>query len=147
MSRKLLVFFLLFLLCLAPVSRLWAQTDGQNLGSHQFDMTDFPQWARDLRRGEIVAFGSFPLLYLFTNLGIGLAGVDQATSMTIGMAAAGSIVLAIVDYGIERHKRKVRNREAMTLGEGVPIITITPLFDEEGDPAITTPAGPEAENP
>ena len=30
---------------------------------------EFPSWARDLRRGEIIALGSFPLVLLLSNVG------------------------------------------------------------------------------
>jgi hypothetical protein len=33
-----------------------------------YDPEEFPAWSRDLRRGEIVALGSFPVMLLLTNI-------------------------------------------------------------------------------
>jgi hypothetical protein len=127
-SRKFIFFFLLFLLCFSPVERLYAQTGTQSTASGHFDMTGFPQWTKDLRRAEIVALGSFPFMYLFTNTGIGLAGQDQSElGRTIAIAAGGAVTIAFVDFVIERYKRSVREKEARKIPDGEPIITIRPI--------------------
>ncbi|MDR3148116.1 MAG: hypothetical protein LBU00_07070 [Treponema sp.] len=91
-----------------------------------------PQWIRDLRRGEIVAFGSFPFtLFLstfamdsvrfFTNdmnraylpwplKGPGAIEMSRdEKKLTLMIAAASSITIALVDFAIVSVKR---NREA-----------------------------------
>ena len=55
--------FLLVLLLLVSVSTLHSQSSA----SSHFDMTGFPQWSKDLRRGEIVALGSFPFTLFFSS--------------------------------------------------------------------------------
>ena len=148
MSKKMLVFSLLLFLCFSSSNRLWAQTDNQSTGSHQFDMTGFPQWARDLRRAEIVAFGSFPFMYLFTNVGIGLAGLDQnERGRTLGIAAGGAVLVAIVDFGIERYKRSARNREISRLPDGTPVIIRSPMYSDDADSFLPEFDSAEVANP
>jgi hypothetical protein len=88
---------------------------------------EFSRLARDLRRGEIVAIGAFPILYVFTQLGynlyrFGVHGWDPeyaplgnpnrapySEGETIGVllgAASASILLAAADYLIGRARRK-----------------------------------------
>jgi hypothetical protein len=90
---------------------------------------EFPPWLHDLRRGEIVAIGSFPIVYLFAQLGFNLFRygshgwdpqyaplgnpnqVPYSSSETIGVlggAAALSVGVAVADYliGQARAKRK-----------------------------------------
>lgn len=154
---------LLFLLILISLPSLYAQTTPVDpaMSSTQFDMTGFPLWAKDLRRGSIVAFGAFPFMYFFSSFGVGTyrwvsnsngsifsaenrryapwpfesAGSIPKTQrqkvLTLGIAAGGSVLIAFIDYGIQLHKRKVKEREALNYPEGVPIIIRSPLNAEE----------------
>jgi len=151
-KRKILLFFLLVI----SLSRLLAQTtpNDPSMSATQFDMKGSPQWAKDLRRAEIVAFGSFPFMYLFANLGVdsyrffregrdfdyapwpftSAGGKDKEPwekGLTLGIAAGGAVLIAVIDYGIELHKRNKKQKEIMSLPEGTPIIIRTPLFKEE----------------
>ena len=151
-KRKVLFFFLLVI----SLFRLMAQTtpSDPSMTSTQFDMKNSPQWAKDLRRAEIVAFGSFPFMYLFSNIGVDTyrffrEGRDFAYApwpltsaggaekepwekgLTLGIAAGGAILIAVIDYSIELHKRNKKQKEIMSLPEGTPIIIRTPLFKEE----------------
>jgi hypothetical protein len=90
---------------------------------------EFAPWLHDLRRGEIVAIGSFPIVYLFAQLGYnlyryGMHGGDAqyaplgnpdqvpySESETVGVilgAAALSVGVAVADYliGQARERRK-----------------------------------------
>jgi hypothetical protein len=152
--KKIPVFLLL--LCFVYSARLPAQTTQftQSMDSSQFDMTGFPLWAKDLRRAEIIAFGSFPFAYFFANFihnsfrfakngwdtryapfPFNSAGTIEQTQsqkfLTLGFAAGGAIIFAAVDYGIMRYKRNRREMEARSLPEGSPIIIRTPLYEEE----------------
>jgi len=149
------LFLLLFFLSL---SGLRAQAaDGAALGgATYFDMTGFPQWSRDLRRGSIVAFGAFPFMYLFAAFSFdsyrlvanswdmryapwpftaaGGAGHSQSDRFRIlGLAAASSLTISIIDHGIVRHRRNRLAREARALAPGDPIIIRTPLHGEEDE--------------
>ena len=157
------------------LSRLWAQnsTVDASLPSVQFDMTGFPQWSKDLRRAEIVAFGSFPFMYFFTNLGFDTyrcathgwdtryapwplkpaGAVEQTQSekvMTLGIAAGGAVLVALVDYGIVLYKRNRQAKESRNLPPGTPIIIRKPLYGEEGDSPASgteTPGSPDTGTP
>lgn len=81
---------------------------------------EFPSWARSLRRGEIVALGLFPFVFLFTSLAYqGLRQVSGSDSgllsdlssdrQKIGMLTISlslSTLLAVVDYFLEKGKHK-----------------------------------------
>jgi hypothetical protein len=150
--------FFAFLPALYPQS----SSDAAMTSTH-FDMTGFPQWTRDLRRGEIVAFGAFPFMYLFTNLGMDFyrwgshdwdsnytplrSGTVPKTTdeklMTLGIAAGGAVCIALVDFGIEYFKRHRRARAASLLPEGTPIINRTPLnANDSGGPPVQETGNP-----
>ena len=146
-------------------SALFAQTSpaDPNMTSTQFDMTGFPQWAKDLRRGSIIAFGAFPFMYFFSNFGVDTyrwIGNSQGNLfnevnrgyapwpfnsaetipkthgqkvLTIGIAAGGAVLVALIDFGIEVHKRKARERATMNYPEGTPIIIRRPLHADDAD--------------
>lgn len=157
------------LLIFESLSVLHAQTqtttNDPSMVSTQFDTTGFPQWAKDLRRGEIVAFGSFPFVYFFTNFGFdsyrwathgqdisyapwpftGSGAVEKTQSekvMTIGIAAGGAVIIALVDFGIELYKRNQREAQIRNLPKGTPIIVRKPLQDT-GSGTETESAAPE----
>ena len=142
-----------------------------SMTSTQFDMTGFPQWTRDLRRGEIVAFGSFPFAYFFTSFSYDLfrfasnggnmlyapwplkpAGAIEPSQgqklSVIGIAAGGAVVIALVDYVIVRYKRHRQEAEIQKLSPGTPIIIRKPLYDdgssESGSGTATEGSGPAA---
>jgi hypothetical protein len=87
-----------------------------------------PQWAKDLRRGEIIAFGSLPFTFFFTQTFMDLyrtathdwdnryapsvfkgAGAipmtDTELKMMFGIALSSSVLVAVVDHFIVKHKR------------------------------------------
>ena len=151
MRRFRALLFLGILFCFVSSFALYAQS-----ASTQFDMTGFPLWAKDLRRGEIVAFGSFPFAYFFATFGFDTyrffnngfntsyapwpftssAAIEQTQDekiMTLGIAAGGAIIIALVDYGIMRYKRSREEREIRNLPEGTPIVIRRPLWGEEAD--------------
>ncbi|MDR1301627.1 MAG: hypothetical protein LBK43_04050 [Treponema sp.] len=136
----------LFLGVLLPVH-------AQTTTTGAFDTTGFPQWVKDLRRGEIVAFGSFPLTMLFTLTAVDLyrcanhdwdtryapwpaksAGAVDMTKdeqmNTLAIAAASSMLIAVIDFFIVRYKRTKQARELEQLPKGVPIIIRKPVVPE-----------------
>ena len=150
--KKKLACFLLFIFLLS-IGTSSAQTVSADMGSSFFDMSGFPQWARDLRRGEIIAFGAFPFAYFFANFGydafrwsnngwdnryapwpLNTAGTVEKSQeeqlTTIGLAAGTAIVIALVDYGIIRSRRRRLERQRMELPIEAPIIIRTPLSEE-----------------
>ena len=160
MKKKRSYFFLFAILFFVSLFNAWSQTTTADAGmtSTQFDMTGFPLWAKDLRRGEIVAFGSFPFMYFFSNFGVDTyrwanngndmryapwpfnsAGTVGKTMdekiLTLGIAAGGSILVALVDYGIIRYKRYLHEREQSSLPDGSSVIIRKPLIETVADPA------------
>ena len=152
--RKFLIFSILFFMFLCGLSAQTTTSGNTAMTSTYFDMSGFPLWARDLRRAEIIAFGSFPFSYFISNFGfdtyrwannswdrryapwpIASSGnIEQTQSeklMTLGIAAGGAILIAIVDHGIMRHKRKLLEQETEKYPEQAPIIIRRPLNGDE----------------
>ena len=91
-----------------------------------YDPDEFSPWLRDLRRAEIIAVGSFPITFVFANLGYGLIRyavnggnpeyapvgsnrVPLSRSESLGVlaaAAALSVSVAVIDYGIGRRNKR-----------------------------------------
>ena len=153
--RKTRVLFFGLLLCFISSLGLQAQSNSTT-SSYQFDMTGFPLWAKDLRRGEIIAFGSFPFAYLVTNFTFDAyrfatngwdrryapkpfnsAGTIEKTQpqkiTTLWISAGGAVVIALVDYGIMRYKRNLQEKELINIPDGTPIINRRPLYGDEDD--------------
>ena len=135
--------------------------------SSQFDTTGFPQWGKDLRRAEIITFGSFPFVYFVVNFGVdtwrmathdwdrqyGPWPFDSAGSldktqderfMTLGLAIGGSVLFALIDYAIVRYKRSAKDREIQNLPAGTPIIIRKPMYEGEAEVPLSD-TSPEAE--
>ena len=153
---KAFLFFGLLLCCISSFGLQAQSSSTAGAASTEFDMTGFPLWAKDLRRGEIVAFGSFPFAYFFANFGFdtyrffnhgndtryapwpftAAAAIEQTQSeklLTLGIAAGGAVVIALVDYAIVRHKRNLEQGALRNLPEGTPIIIRRPLYGGEDD--------------
>ena len=113
MRRGLLLLVALSLLA-GPFA--WAQ---QEQVPEPYDPAEFPDWLKDLRRGEIIAIGSFPITFVFANLSygfirFGLHGWDRSYSPignpnqvpndrteTLGVVAAAAglaITVALIDF-------------------------------------------------
>jgi hypothetical protein len=145
--RRLIFFFLL----LATVLCLPAQTSASTT------VTELPQWVKDLRRWEIIAFGSFPFAMLTVTTAVDIyrwSEVDfndaryapwplksagaipmkwQEQELTITLAASLSIAIAVADYIIVQVKRNKARKKAEILPAGSSIIIRTPLFPDEPD--------------
>ena len=135
------------LLLLLFVHGLFAQE------SIHFDLSRYPQWTRDLRRGSIVAFGSFPFTYFFTSFGYDIfrmstnnwdsryapwpftsaGAIERSNSeklMVVGIAAGASILISFADFLIERNRRARIREQAEMYPEAAPIIITRPLDEE-----------------
>jgi hypothetical protein len=148
--RKSIVLFCLFFFVF---SQSWAQSTAPAQQSTHFDSSEFPQWARDLRRGEIITIGAFPFVLLLTAISVdtyrfkshgwdrryapwpiksaGSVERDKSENIrVISIAAAGAVAIALTDYAIVRIKRHKRQREMERLPSGTPIIIQKPLAEE-----------------
>ena len=138
MKKGNVFFFLLVLLFFISLNGLHAQSsaaDPTMAVSKEFDMSEFPLWTRDLRRAEIVAFGSFPILFLYADNVPWPTGLKtQARALQI--SAGGAILVALVDYGIMRYKRARLEKETSKIPEGNQVIVRRPLFEPETDGSV-----------
>jgi hypothetical protein len=108
-----------------------------------------PQWLKDLRRADIIFFGSFPFTFFFSTTAMDLyrssqhnwdtryapwpvksAGAINMTTdefgITIGIAAGGAFLVALADHIIVRIKRRQAEMAAARLPPGDPIIIKRP---------------------
>jgi len=74
---------LFFLLLAVPAFLVPAQTSGTNTNTNNnfFDLGDAPQWAKDLRRWEIVAFGTIPFAMFTATFGMDMYRWSRANNM------------------------------------------------------------------
>jgi len=143
MMKKFVFAVILFTLLLAPLSKLHAQSN--NITATQdlsFNNSSVPQWARDLRRYEIVAIGTFPFTILFTTIfydiylrynTIGLTGNYYENVLLI--SAGASLSLAFVDFIITAAKRNRERRRLESVSTGTYEIERLPY----GEPALEEP--------
>jgi len=112
-----------------PPSTEPAKTPRIRKATNETDTIEFPQWAKDLRRGEIVAFGAFPISVFFSKMFMDLyrmslhnwdrryapwpATVPGGPGLTkdeiklmFSIAASASVAISVADHLIIRHKRK-----------------------------------------
>jgi hypothetical protein len=147
--------FVLFLVILTEITVVAQTASTTNLGlpSTSFDMTGMPQWTKDLRRAEIVAFGSFPFtMFLATEImdsfryfnngnnpayapwPFKAAGAVEMSAQehkqVLLYAALGSVAISLADFVIVQVKRSSARKRALSLPHGTPIIIKTPLNDE-----------------
>ena len=150
---------ILFLFLVFPVFQITAQTNtGQS--TVIFDMTGFPQWSKDMRRWEIVAFGSFPFAMLMTTFvmdsyrwgnengmswteegrryapwPLKSAGAVEMSSrereITFVAAASLSAAIAFTDLIIVQIKRQKERRRIESLPPGTAIIIRRPYPESE----------------
>jgi hypothetical protein len=148
---------LLLLLITVPAFYISAQTD-KDTGT-TFDTTGLPQWVKDLRRWEIVAFGSIPFTIFFSTFIMDMYRWNNANGMTFtpegrryapwpmksagGVAMSGreqelvfvfaasmSVAIAFADFAIVQAKRHKARKIAESLPAGTAIIVRTPLSEE-----------------
>lgn len=148
-KKSIFVLFLFFLLFLIS-GRVFAQTEKD---AAQYDPAEFPQWAKDFRRFDIIALGSFPFAFFTASFitdsarffqhnnnmtyapwPLKPAGAYDPTTeeklITIGVAAGISLSVALIDLiivHIKRHKRK----KAYIPPANEPIINRTPREKSE----------------
>jgi len=66
MMRSIFIALVFSSLLLSPVLQVTAQSN-EDQPPVTFDATGFPQWVKDMRRWDIIAFGSFPFA-MFTTI-------------------------------------------------------------------------------
>ncbi|MCR4823282.1 MAG: hypothetical protein K5873_10485 [Treponema sp.] len=136
--KRFLKFFISFLLFLSfSAGPLFAADSSSKTN---YDDIKFPGWAKDLRRTEIITFGSLPFVTLWTTLGYSLVTygefrnpLDKSTdSFTeddqwaiIKISAASCLALGLTDFIISIISRNRKEARLKKLQESQPY-TITP---------------------
>jgi hypothetical protein len=150
----------LFSLLLAvPVFLTPAQTSGTSTTGSYFDLSDAPQWVRDLRRWEIVAFGTIPFAMFTATFGMDMYRWKQANDMdfsaagrryapwpfksagaiamepkeierTLIIAASLCITVAFADLIINQIKRANARKRAEAIPQNVPTINHRPQYED-----------------
>lgn len=122
--------FLIFLIgALLGTSFLSAQAlpPQEPLMPEEYDPEEFPLWAYDLRRYEVIAIGSYPITFFATSLiydfsiyaandfspqySMGSQRSSSDIGIIIGSAAAVSLVIATIDLIVNTSKRKKQESE------------------------------------
>jgi hypothetical protein len=171
------IFFFIFL---ALAARLFAQSPSRtsapavapNILPDTQSSSEFPLWARNLRRGEIVAFGSFPFTVFVSTFAVdsvryfqhgrnndylpwpfkGPGAVEMSREerqKTLIIAAAASVAIAVIDFTIVQIKRnRERERIERRADGGTVEIIRSPIPEEEPEEEVpeTGEDSPE-ENP
>jgi hypothetical protein len=129
--------------------RAQTNTGTANPSSLQFDTSDFPPWGKDLRRAEIIAFGTFPFtMFTATFFMDGwrtynnnwdpryapwpykTAGAVEMTGkeheITLAAAGIASLTLALTDFIIIQVKRHKARQKILQMPPGSPIIIKKP---------------------
>lgn len=144
MKKFLRLFWTLTFLVFSS-SFLWADN------STNYDDISFPQWTKDLRRTEVITFGSLPFVTLWTSLGYGLAvkgtfhnPLDKSTSgysekdqKNIMMIAAGtSLCLGLTDLLLNVINRKIKDDKASKVQKSITVIPFSQQsleFEQQSD--------------
>lgn len=119
---------------------------------------NFPQWAKDLRRTEVITFGSLPFVTLWTTVGYSLAvygefhsPLDKSSSgfdtddqkRIIGIAAATSLGLGLFDLAFTLIRRNIKAKKARNVRpDEVQIIPMSQELRERQEQGENTPPPP-----
>jgi len=151
---------LFFLLLTTSVFILHAQTNTTNTNNNFFDLSGSPQWVRDLRRWEIVAFGTIPFAMFTATFGMDMYRWNNANGMdfsdngrkyapwplksagawqmeshemeqTLIIAAGLCVTVAFTDLVITLIKRSNARKRAEALPHNATTIKRRPLYEEE----------------
>jgi hypothetical protein len=150
-----------FLLLTTAVFILHGQTNDTNTNNNNnfFDLSGSPQWVRDLRRWEIVAFGSIPFAMFTATFGMDLYRWNNANGMdfsdngrkyapwplksagaftmeskemeqTLIIAASLCVTVAFTDLVINLIKRANARKRAEAQPHNATTINRRPLYEE-----------------
>jgi len=155
--KKTIFVIIFFSFLVMPMFQVMAQDlNLTGLSQDSSDSNGFPQWVKDLRRWEIIAFGTFPFSLVFTSFAMDMIrwnnenGMDfssegrryapwpfkpaDAVAMssdefrrTLFIAAGVSMTAAFVDWFIVRTRRNNERRRIESLPSGIVGIDRRPI--------------------
>jgi hypothetical protein len=155
---KVIAFLLAFIMLAGPVFA------ADPVVIEPYTKDEFPQWAKDLRRTEIITFGSLPFVTLTVTLAYSLGTwaadgfsdaktpdlfsrttsssiTDDEQMLILGISAGISIILGLVDLFINLHQRKKSQSQPVIQSGG---ITVTLGTEAASSLPAQTVAEPEA---
>ena len=123
----------------------------------------WPQWAKDLRRADIIAFGVFPFAWFFTSIALDLmrsaehnwqdqryypwplapkdavpwSNGDYAAAL--GIAAAAAITVALIDFVIIKIRRNKTEARKRAYTPNPPVIKRERFAEDAGETASPGP--------
>lgn len=119
--------------------------------STKYDDINFPQWAKDLRRTEIITFGSLPFVTLWTSTAYGLAvqgsfhnPLDKSSSsytesqqkQIMVIAAATSLGLGLTDLIINLITRNIKISKQKKAEKTIRVIPFSEQQHDNNDNKI-----------
>jgi hypothetical protein len=163
MMKKIVFLLILIIMLSGNVFHAAAQsTNDPPAVSTTLDTTGFPQWVKDMRRWDIIAFGSFPFTFFFTTFFMDMVRWGNANNFDFGdmryapwplksagaidmtkrefettllIAVSLSVVIAFTDLFIVQSKRNKERRRIESMPRGSTII-ITPYQDSQETDSI-----------
>lgn len=151
MKKIIAIFFCLILIFNFP---LFSQsTSSSSTSPAPYTKEEFPSFLHDLRRAEIITFGSLPFVTLGVTLGYGAYGyfsgefssfpnpLDKGAesfsswqqAKIFGASLGISVALGLLDYGItliKRHRKSKRERALLERSKQIQIIPLEEDFTE-----------------
>jgi hypothetical protein len=165
MKNFIFVVLIIFLF-LSPALRLQAQSstsaNSSTASPNAFDTSGFPQWAKDLRRWDIITFGVYPFALFFTTTVADLVRWNNANGMNMSdrryapwplksagaiemtrgeyekvllQAAGVSAMIACTDLVIVLIKRNKERKRIESRPRSTAVIDIKPYGEPPEDPS------------
>lgn len=150
--------FAAFALMIAFLAPLGAETTTDTHEPVPYEKNEFPDWIKDLRRAEIITFGSLPFItfsasiyydiyryydhdkesgyepWPFKKSDTAVALSEDEQKRLVVISACISVGVAVFDYGFRAVRRAIRNKRAEREHQLiVDPITIEPLESDSAD--------------
>lgn len=119
------------IISLLLILSIFSKLSAQNTNPEPYGKDEFPSWAKDLRRTEIITFGSLPFATLGVTLGYGIIKYANGSSTSIanpfnksssqysldeqkkilGISCAVSLALGLTDLGVNHITRFIKRKK------------------------------------
>ena len=119
------------IISLLLILSIFSKISAQNTNPEPYGKYEFPSWAKDLRRTEIITFGSLPFATLGVTLGYGIIKYANGSSTSIanpfnksssqysldeqkkilGISCAVSLALGLTDLGVNHITRFIKRKK------------------------------------
>ncbi len=119
------------IISLLLILSIFSKISAQNTNPEPYGKDEFPSWAKDLRRTEIITFGSLPFATLGVTFGYGIIKYANGSSTSIanpfnksssqysldeqkkilGISCAVSLALGLTDLGVNHITRFIKRKK------------------------------------